>query len=189
MNLKSALLYFVPIALAWNPSFANEKTYGLGTTFGGGLTMYFPVMTGEVMIEPTYSIYSREGETVDSTTTSNSSYQTKAQRIGVGVFKLSKPTSSSMIYFGARVALSREKDSSTSVDSGNASVKNGFILAPTIGVEYFLINEFSIGLDASFNYSQKKEKVDSRSVASVSTGDTKTTEYFSQAQAIIRYRF
>ena len=199
MKMKTTLSILALLSLATNQSQAEGTTIGIGAAVNSDLTIYLPITTENLLIEPTLSLYSSDSESTSSSSTSNISQSSnyKTLVIGLGVFKHSKVIDKTYIYFGARFGyIETERDNSYNVTISTSSVsegkEDGYFVAPTIGAEYFLTNNFSMGIDLSINYSKTEGSDKSTYTGTTITNDTsetKSTTYNTEAEVIVRYHF
>ena len=139
-------------------------------------------------------MYNRDSDTTDSNSNSNIEYS--STEIGTGIYKYTNVIESTFIYYGAKIGYiesERSNNYATSAYTSSSSIKqDGYFIAPTIGAEYYLAGNFSVGIDISFNYSKTDgSETETYSSAPPSTGptDIKQTDYNTEAEVIVRYHF
>ena len=183
MNYKITIALFTTLAAISSQSNAEESSYGLGVGLNDGIKIYFPINKGYLIIEPTLATYGSDNKETDS------SYDYKGIEVGVGVFKNKKVTEETYLYYGGRFGYINREDRSDYKFSGSSSSRSndedGYFVAPTLGVQYYLADSISIGLDAAFMYS----KVKGVDTSNGTITDTETAIYNSEAEVILRYMF
>jgi len=164
MKKKSRVIIIVCLFLS--ASFAQQQSYGLGfefqtfpSLFGVGegvLGIYVPIETGSLFIEPLimYSSLSTEVD-YDDYTINDSEYKESNLTLLLGIFK---PTEIGKIrsYFGIRVGKRWEKKE-TDQSKEESDI---LIIAPTVGAEYFVSDNFSFGGEAMYTMTTEEEKDD-----------------------------
>jgi hypothetical protein len=169
------------------PTLSDEITYGIGAAVNDSLKIYFPINTGNFLIEPSIVYFDNNNDT-DSPQSFNT--EDKTTQIGIGVFVKSAPVKNTYIYYGARVGyIKNESNSDFSGSQISKSKDDGYFIAPTIGAEYRVIDSFSIGLDLSLSYSKTDGSTNTSFNNFDSTFDTKNTTTRSAAEIIVRYYF
>jgi hypothetical protein len=129
---------------------------GLGVGFGqnSGL-IYAPInVTPSFRVEPFFAYY-KEKNTSGEPFASAQSYSNYVA--GVGLFVTQRVAENIDVFGGGRLGyLSRkEKRTQTSYSFGPAeysSESSGYLIAPTIGFEYYLQKNISIGAEAAISY-------------------------------------
>lgn len=183
MNYKITIALFTTLAAISSQSNAEESSYGFGVGVNDGIKIYFPINKGDLIIEPTLATYGRDNKTADSR------YEYKTIEVGVGVFKNKKVTEDTYMYYGGRLGYIDGENKGfyqyTSSSSSHSNEEDGYFIAPTLGVQYFLTDSISVGLDAAFMYS----KVKGVNTSNGTITDTETVIYNSEAGVILRYMF
>jgi len=149
-------------------TFAQQQAkFGLGFEFhtfpsvfmmeesGSAMGIYVPIETGSLLIEPQISYYSYSSETdYDDYDDYNSS--TTIWSLTAGVFK---PFVKGDIrsYAGVRVGKTWSVYEETDQDDDE---DDAFILAPTIGAEYFISENFSFGGEGMYSMISSEDKED-----------------------------
>ena len=122
---------------------ALTQEVGVGVSAQGDRTIYMPIKIDETLrLEPSVYYY-KDKDTGE--------YESTSERYDllVGIFKLDKQSDKSKIYYGARVGYSSNNYKSEYRDENY----EGYKIAPTIGLEYVLVDNVTIAGDVSFNYS------------------------------------
>ena len=193
VKMKKMSLCIIMSGMFLSVSFGQEQTkYGLGLEFNtdptlgydGGLGIYVPINAGSLLIEPLI-MYSSSSTEIDyddygyeDSKTSESDFT-----LLIGILK---PTVRGKIrsYFGIRFGKQwAEQDS----DNNNDDVENEYlIIAPTVGAEYYISDNFSFGGEAM--YTMTTREVDDEGSYSTS----KTTTYKNNVlipKFIVRFYF
>lgn len=142
-----ALLAAAPAAHAQAAGDRHQFGLGIGANASFGDTigafpfeLYFPIrIAPQVKIEPSLGF-----QTGDSDTTDFSEFM-----LGVGVFAVKRVSAPVDLYYGGRLKLdfvSRDNGPGTNVDGTD------FYLAGAAGGEYFVVPQFSLGLEANLGY-------------------------------------
>lgn len=170
-----------------NQSIADETTYGVGAAVNDRLKIYFPVNTNGFLIEPTLVYLNNKNDTGSPQSFNG---KDKTIQIGIGVFKKNAAIKNTIIYYGARVGyIKNENNSNFSGSQVSTSKDDGYFIAPTIGAEYRIIDNFSIALDLSLNYLKTDGDVTTSFGGFGTTSSTKDTTTRTAADIIIRYHF
>jgi len=146
-------------------SLAQQQSYGLGFEFhtipsalmqyeGGDLGIYVPIEAGSLLIEPLI-IYSSSSTEVDYNdyTIDDSDYKESNITLLIGIFK---PTVRGKIrsYFGIRLGKQWAKQD---YDNNDDDVENEkLIIAPTVGAEYYISDNFSFGGEAMYTMTTRE---------------------------------
>jgi len=155
------------VCLFLSASIAQQQSYGLGFEFhtfpsafmeegGGSLGIYVPIETGSLLIEPLI-MYSSSSTKTDYNDYSidDSEYTESDFTLLIGILK---PTERGKIrsYYGIRCGKQwTEKD----YDDNDYDVKNeNLIIAPTVGAEYFISDNFSFGGEAMYTMITREEE-------------------------------
>jgi len=170
-----------------SPSTADETTYGIGAAVNDSLKIYFPINTSNLLIEPTLAYFDNKNDT-ESPQSFNS--KNKTTQIGIGVFIKNAVVKNTFIYYGARVGyIKNEANSDFSGTQISTSKDDGYFIAPTVGAEYRVIDNFSVGLDLSLNYSKTDGDTSTSFNGIKDTFNTNTTRTRTAAEIIVRYHF
>jgi hypothetical protein len=187
---KSIVIALVTISFS-NPgqSFAQETSYGLGSSLKNSLILYFPIDLDTLSIEPFVFIRDRDitpqGASLIPINVSSSMI------VGIEVFKNNAMPNNTSTYYGARFGYTQSENNhgsfSGALSSSSKNQEDGFYITPTFGAQYFLVKNISIGIDLAFNYT----KTDGARVMNLesTTSDTKSSHYGTEANLIIRYMF
>jgi len=169
---------------------ANAMDVGLGIELKSdyssyGATIYVPIdISPSFRLEPHFAYGNIDGE--DVRPTSSSSDSTTLMELGVGAFGIQQVDPSTKLYFGARLSYLSFEDSRVYPTSWNSTDENGFEIAPTVGFEYFLRDNISLGGEAAWFYAKLEGEETS------SSSPTTETEYEvtgTDTQVILRYYF
>jgi len=169
-TMKKVVTIIMALGLLASNSFAQQQgKKGLGFEFhmfpsafmmedGGAMGVYFPIeTTGGFLIEPALSYYSYTSETdwdqsgIDDHKSTNTNWS-----LVVGAFKL-YGKEQLRFYAGARVGKSWSTYEETDSDDQE---DDSFILAPTVGVEYFISDNFTFGGEGMYSMISSEDKED-----------------------------
>ena len=152
VKMKKMSLCIIMSGMFLSVSFGQEQTkYGLGFEFHTDLTLaysgllgiYLPINAGSLLIEPLimYSSLSTQLD-YDDYSIDDSEYTESDLTLLIGILK---PTVRGKIrsYFGIRFGKQWTEEDH---DNNNLDVENDYlIIAPTIGAEYYISDNFSFG--------------------------------------------
>ena len=170
-----------------SPSLSDEVTYGIGAAVNDSLKIYFPINIGNFLIEPSVVYFDNNNHT---NLPQSFNTEDKTTQIGIGIFTKSVPVKNTFIYYGARVGyIKNESNSDFSGSQISKSKDDGYFIAPTIGSEYRVIDNFSVGLDLSFSYSKTDGSTNTSFNGFDSTFSPKNTTTRTAAEIIVRYYF
>ncbi len=156
--LKAALLIFACSTLISSSVFGGDASLGVGisATEQGG-TIYLPIRMQNLMIEPMFSYSS--GDTQNK---SEYNYVSKNDyseyTIGLGAYLVKGIFSNTDILMGMRGAyINTEQENRTDFLStyyfqGSSTEADGYLIAPTIGVEYRFNEHVSAGIYMAIEY-------------------------------------
>lgn len=189
---RVALITFVLVSCQ---SIADETRIGIGAVLGSTNGLFLPIQLENLLIEPAITFKKSNEDSFNILDLSRSGRTSKTLTIGVGIFIKRKLTEKSEIYYGARFGFIKRRveeffESNTALPSTSSEVEeNGFFVSPTIGVQAFIIPQFSIGIDLALQVSTTDgdEKVTSNGVTIIA--DSEDTSYSSTATVIARYIF
>ena len=112
-----------------------------------GLSLFFPILISEFFVEPEVSYWSYTEKYDDSG--SDAEHTISNLRMVVGLFHNTTKVKSSQ-YLGVRIGYNLDKEVLYIDDDEDEEVEDKlFIVAPTIGVQYFISENFSIGGECS----------------------------------------
>ncbi|MBC8214013.1 MAG: outer membrane beta-barrel protein [Candidatus Marinimicrobia bacterium] len=168
--MKKVVTMFMVLGLFASISFAQQQgRNGLGFEFhtfpsaflveeGGAMGVYFPIETANgLLIEPSFSYYSSSSKTdYDDSSYENYKSTSTVWALVVGVFKLFEKEKV-RFYAGIRVGKSWSTYEVTGYDDDD---DDSFMLAPAVGVEYFISNNFSFGGEGMYSMISSEEKED-----------------------------
>ncbi len=168
--MKKVVTIIMALGLLASISFAQQQgRSGLGFEFhmfpsafmmegGGAMGVYFPIeTTGGFLIEPALSYYSYSSDTdYDTYYNDDTKIDETNWSLVVGAFKL-YGKERLRVYAGARVGKSWSTYEATGQDDEE---DDSFILAPTVGVEYFISDNFSFGGEGMYTMINSEDKED-----------------------------
>lgn len=141
--------------------------------------VYVPIdLTESFRIEPLVRYYKKEDQ-------SDSEDYTEISEFGVGLFVQSEVVENFNFLYGVRVAYSASKYTYKSQFFDSGTDQDGYLIAPTIGFEYFLADKISLGGDVSLVYTDLDGK-DTDSGESIDVSE-KTTS--TDTSLIVRFYF
>jgi hypothetical protein len=183
--IKFAVIFV--FTLFFNPAIADEVKYGIGAALTDRLTIYLPINTDNFIVEPTLSYQHKKNDTVSPQTYN---FENKLFQLGVGVFAKDTVIKDTIVYYGARVGyIKNEIVMGISGIQTSKFKDDGYFIAPTIGADYRLIANFSIGLDFSISYSKTVGDLTANYFGTETTSNTKSTTIQTAANIIVRYNF
>ena len=158
-------------------SFGQEQAkFGLGFEFhtfpsalmedgGGALGIYVPINAGSLLIEPLI-MYSSSSTEVDYDDYSQDDFEYTESDLTllIGIFK---PTVRGKIrsYYGIRIgkSWSKNEDSRPGYDDYESDY---LVIAPTVGAEYYISDNFSFGGEAMYTMTTIEEEEEEYSITS-----------------------
>ena len=179
--MKKMSICIIMLGMFLSVSFGQEQTkFGLGFEFHtfpsafimgdaeGALGIYVPINAGSLLIEPLIMYSSSETEVdYDDYSLDDSKYTESDLTLLIGILK---PTVRGKIrsYFGIRFGKQWTEEDH---DNNNLDVENDYlIIAPTIGAEYYISDNFSFGGEGMYTmvtYEEKEENYTTTSKQSV----------------------
>ncbi len=136
--MKKIMFFATTLLLSLN---VNAAEYGFGATLNGeSSTIYIPInITKEFRVEPYFSSFKQKPNEYSG--------PYRANQYGLGLFKVKEAPYNTNIIMGVRAAYT----------SGDSSGKfDGYSFGPVLGFEYYPIENFSVGADVSWQYTQMK---------------------------------
>lgn len=124
-----------------------EVDYGVGLSLqNSDGVIHLPINISDTWrIEPSLRYVESERESAFSNS------DTRYVELGVGVFKKKVVAEKVALLYGARVGYLESKYTYSS-DGDSSSKENGYTIAPTLGVEYNIAENFSIGGEIALKY-------------------------------------
>jgi hypothetical protein len=148
------------------PGIVDAADFGIGVNVdafsddGIGYGLLLPIRFGSLILEPegSFSEFSSEGYGIaGSERTDRTSYA-----VGTGIFLRHKILPDTESYFGAQLGYRSDDYTSTTVNGIDVytyeTTGHALFIAPTIGIQYFFSEKFSIGCDVGLMYSDGKNK-------------------------------
>jgi hypothetical protein len=134
---------------------ALDVGIGIGHGQNSG-SIYVPIeFSPSLRIEPFLSVLKE----TSTTSSFSSSYSDKAY--GAGLFGVRQTTENTRFFYGARLAYAKrehEQVVSPSLGLSQNSSASGYSFAPTVGFEYLLQKNISIGGEATISYLRMTDK-------------------------------
>jgi hypothetical protein len=167
-------------------------------------TVYVPVTVGRFMIEPYLRATDRESDQAitlaGSPSIAASLMQTKAQAIGVGIFRVVPLAERVTMYYGGRIGRIDE-ELEAYADSGTisappvpelsqSSTVEGHEIIPTLGFHYGIAERFSVGGEVGLDYSDVE--LTSTNLSSpffTQTSRTQLSTTDTRAEIVLRFFF
>lgn len=185
----------ITLVLVSCQSFADESRIGIGAVLGSTSGLFLPIQLQNFLIEPAITLNKSDEASFNILDLSRSGRKSNTVTIGVGIFKKQTLTEKSEMYYGARFGYVRRRvdeffESTTALPSTSSKIEeDGLFVSPTIGVQAFIIPQFSLGIDLALRVSRTDgdEKVTSNGVTVVADSDD--TSLTSTATVIARYIF
>ena len=160
---KFKFYFFTFFYLILNTAYGAEYGIGVGVN-NYNYYLYLPINKDEYRVEPMVN-YSDYSTTYDNT-------YSKYYGLGLGIFKVLSQSSNTKLYFGPRITYGVSEGNS----SGYVQTKE-YALSPTLGFEYYLAENISLGGEAYFSFS-KSDSTNTTVVKAKSTGTMVTMKYY-----------
>jgi len=174
---------------------ADVTKAGMGAVIGSTSGLFLPIMAGELFIEPSISFRKSETDSTSISSVTRSDRKSKTITLGVGIFKAQFVAIKTFLYSGARIGFVQRKvkETTSSVSILPASTStisdHGYFISPTIGVQYYFVSQFSIGLDLALQFSKTDGKEVQTAGAVTTSSNTNDTSSSTTATVIFRYFF
>jgi len=185
ITIMAALLFLS------NTVVAKESKFGVGVGINDYFTIQLPIEIEGLLIEPSISIHNRN----EDSSSPSEIYKNEREEVRtiVGIFKNISKSKVIQYFYGIKLGYisSKYNDSrvSTSSNTSYSTETDGYLIAPTFGVQYYFLSNMSIGIDVSFTYTDKEgERINSVS-SSTEISDTDLTEYATESEIVLRYYF
>jgi hypothetical protein len=154
---------------------ASASEFGVGVVhWGENWTVLLPIKTAGLMLEPEIYYNKVKDDTTTTFTSTTDSFKGARYGLATGIYARSELAASFEGYFGGRVGLTRYKTDSTSGISTTTVRADSWFIAPTAGLQYYFIKQFSIGIDVGLVYESADQKI--QSSTSEQTSDTKSLD-------------
>lgn len=179
---KMAVLFPLFMLFATN-SFATQFGIGISGT-SDDQRIYFPInITDSFRTELSLAVSTAELERNDA------KQENDLADMGVGLFLTKTVYEKTKLYYGSRFTYMYGKIKYRYTDSNdNASYdQNGYSIAPTIGLEYYITDHISLGGEAEYSY--RKLDIDADTGTDVRDRDTKQTITGTTGRVVLRYFF
>ena len=177
------------------PSVAAETRVGIGALVDSSPGFFIPIETNGWLIEPSISAKKSKTDTINLVDNTRSKRDSRTATLGVGIFKNDPLVENTYLYYGARLGFIRRRVK----DNREASLvlpaissetdEDGYFIAPTIGVQYFFIPQFSAGIDMTFQYTRTDGEETTTSNGITVAVDAESTSFATTASVIVRYMF
>ena len=190
MKLKTTLVVLLLLIATISQAQAKVIKSGIGASIRDGYTIYLPIVTEHLLIEPSFYVSVRDSSSTGDSTNSGDEYS--SFRIGVSLYKYSNVTDNTKFYYGSQFGYLKNESKYKNGNSYSSSSKyrdEGLFVGPTIGAEHYLTQNFSIGIDASLLYFKTEGSRTSMSNSSRYRSDSEKTDFKSITNLIVRYYF
>lgn len=149
MYRKRDLFIFAAAAALSGSATCDEV--GLGVSFfqDSGILFAPIAITPSFRVEPYLGFYKNSATSTQPYARSNSSYV-----FGTGAFATKRVAENIQLYGGSRVAYLRRKQTYSDFPQDTSIRTSGYLVAPTVGFEYFLQRNISIGAEAGVSYTR-----------------------------------
>jgi hypothetical protein len=173
---------------------------GIGASVASNdATIYVPITTSRLMIEPYIRYFDTEltfGSSV-SPAAGPREQQFENYDVGVGIFGVRQPKDRVAFYYGGRVAYSTQLQETTFADLSipnpilvNRTDLDGYQIVPAVGLTYSVIERLSIGVEVGWVYSELDgEELYSSSFSPPTNVDHELTATGTRAAVILRFFF
>ncbi|HBT83389.1 MAG: hypothetical protein A2091_01600 [Desulfuromonadales bacterium GWD2_61_12] len=165
MKLKKRLITLSFVTLLF-PGSLYAADLGIGVNIdafsddGIGFGVLLPMRFGNLTIEPegSFSDFSSDGATIAG----NESTERTSFSVGTGIYVRKNLVLFTESYFGVRLGYRSDDETTTSVNGADVftydSTGHALFIAPTVGIQYFFSERFSLGCDVGLMYSDGKNK-------------------------------
>jgi len=187
MKVRKVVVAFMVLSVVSMPQAMASIGLGVSLT-GDGQAIYFPIKANNgLLIEPyiSYSSFNNDNEWHE--------IDNKDQAVGIGVMKSVANQQPLQFYYGIRLAAIKGEDKFQDIYHRikSKTKTTGYSLAPTIGFEYPIMDNFSLSGEASYYFSKEKHVMTEtynsygNSFSRESTSRSRSTE----TKLIFRYMF
>ena len=188
MKFKYLIVLATFTAFHSSQTFAEDSKIGIGSGIFYGQQISIPINYGSFFVEPTISVYSDKSE---AKTANIRTRKTETLDAGIGIFGKNRVLENTFIYYGSRFGyqkITRDRERSTSISKETST---GLYAAPTFGVEYYLMDKLSLGLDIAFRYivSDVKSSFTDTTINDTQNEDRNETRLVTTSILMIRYYF
>ncbi len=157
-------------------SAANAADYGLGVTLSGSSEIFVPInLSSDLRIEPSVALNRSDFKSGNSEITSTS----RAYSVKTGVFSIRPIGEGFNIVAGGRLGYQRLVQRRTDFGFLDDQTISGYIIEPSLAVEYLPFKQLALGAEASLFYSRLTPKGDQGFTQTQTSTLTKVTvKYF-----------
>ncbi len=153
--------------------------------------IYVPMSLDKIVIEPNFVWFERDSDENSPTTINESNFM--RFELGLGLFHRVAVTTDTFFYYGGRMGYI-EEESKFGFGSTFSSVSDekldGYFIAPTIGFEYFLASNVSLGANVAWHYAKLEgSNVTNLSPGGVTKEEITEREKDTRTSAILRFYF
>ena len=173
----------------------SEIQAGIGALIDSSPGFFIPILMNGWLIEPSISAKKSKTQTINLVDSSRSRRDTRTATLGVGIYKNKFLVENTYLYSGVRLGFIKRKvkdDREASVilpATSSVSDEDGYFIAPTMGVQYFFIANFSVGIDLTFQFTKTSGDESESSNGVTFVVDAENTSYATSASVIVRYMF
>lgn len=195
MNSYQAPVTFILFICVASQLHAEGTSVGIGVGVHEDVQIFIPIKTSRLLVEPGILISKSNYRLASPSSINNSEYS--YYEVGIGIYKKKNVKDGTSLYYGSKFGLFERKDKSNSTSpeyrSSESSDRSGYFIAPTIGVEQYLSDMFSVGIDVSFRYTKAdhSQSYTFETLPSYMDSDNNYTEksYITHTEIIARYYF
>lgn len=149
--MKKSLIYVMFIGMLSIMGSAYAAEVGIGASIGGGelnaISIDIPInISKDFRIQPFFSYYEYDTDYEGGSAFSDSTYS--YYEVGTGLYRLLPQADKVNVFVGARVGyVQMDGDSDSSGSEGD-----GYSLAPELGIEYYVTDQFSVGVSVGVTW-------------------------------------
>ena len=162
---KLRLYYFVFLCSCINTAWCAEYGIGIGLN-NYNYSIYFPINIKEYRFEPSIAY--------ENSTSTYGTYTYESSGVGFGLFKTISQSEKTKVFFGARINYNEVRSDS---DTGGYVKTTETGIAPTLGFEYYLAENLSLGGEAYFAFTNS-DSTNSTTTESKATAAMVTMKYY-----------
>lgn len=163
-------------AASFLTSAANAADYGLGVTLSSSSEIFLPInLSSDLRIEPSVALNRNDFKSGTGDFTSTN----RAYNVKTGVFSIRPISEGFNILAGGRLGYQRFVQRRTDFGILEDQTSSGYIIEPSLAVEYLPFKQLALGAEASLFYSRLTPKNDQGFTQTQSSTVTKVTvKYF-----------
>jgi hypothetical protein len=133
----------------------NAADYGLGVAFSTSSEIFVPInVRSDLRVEPSFAFSRNDFKSGNSEfTTTSRTYSLKT-----GVFSIRPVGEGFNVLSGGRLGYAKIVQRRTDIGFLEDNTSSGFIVEPTLAVEYLPVKQLALGAEVSLFYSRLKDK-------------------------------